>query len=155
MAALTIAAAMILAATCQNVVDPHTIVGIAKRESGLDPAAVSAPNRDGSRDYGLMQINDRNFAWLGLTANGALDPCRSIAAAARLLASLSRYNTGNPTTGFANGYVSSVTHAIRAVKAATPGADVQPVKAQQIQRPSLDPPFASVFARPSSAAKEK
>lgn len=36
-----------------------TFVCIAHRESGYDTTAVSKPNRDGSVDYGLFQINSR------------------------------------------------------------------------------------------------
>jgi type IV secretion system protein VirB1 len=79
-----------------------------------------------SVDVGLMQVNSHNFARLGLTVAQALDPCSSLAAGARLLVeayqggatdaeqqhalriALSRYNTGDATMGFANGYVRKV-----------------------------------------------
>ena len=105
---LTEAAVISLAIACAPGLDPTMIVGISKHESGLDPMRISPPNPNGSRDYGLMQINDRNFRWLGLTEQTALDPCQSIAAAARLLMSFSRYNTGSPTSGLRNGYVEAV-----------------------------------------------
>jgi type IV secretion system protein VirB1 len=105
---LTEAAVISLAIACAPGLDPSTIAGLARQESGLDPLRISRPNPNGSRDYGLMQINDRNFRWLGLTEQSALDPCQSIAAAARLLASYSRYNTGSPTAGLRNGYVEAV-----------------------------------------------
>jgi len=105
---LTEAALISLALACAPGLDPTTIVGIARHESGLDPMRISPPNPNRSRDYGLMQINDRNFGWLGLTEQTALDPCQSIAAAARLLTSYSRYNTGSPTAGLHNGYVEGV-----------------------------------------------
>jgi soluble lytic murein transglycosylase-like protein len=92
--ALSLAAVTLLASTCQHVVAPSTIVGIAQHESGLDPARVHL-NTDGTRDRGLMQINERNDAWLGLT--DPFNPCQSIRAAADLLASFSRYNSGSPT----------------------------------------------------------
>jgi len=105
---LTEAAVISLAIACAPGLDPTMIVGISKHESGLDPMRISPPNPNGSRDYGLMQINDRNFRWLGLTEQTALDPCQSIAAAARLLTSFSRYSTGSPTSGLRNGYVEAV-----------------------------------------------
>lgn len=117
MTVLSLGAALALAATCQNVVDPQMIVGIAQYESGLNPGAISK-NQDGSRDFGLMQINERNLAWLGLSAEMAMDPCQSIAAAGRLLASYSRYNTGTPAAGFSNSYVANVISSVRKVKAA-------------------------------------
>lgn len=93
---LTAAAVLTLAGSCQSAVAPVTILKIAQHESGLNPEATHR-NRDGSTDYGLMQVNERNFPWLGLTRESALDPCQSIAAAAKLLASFSRYNSGSPT----------------------------------------------------------
>ena len=105
-AVLTAAAVFALAGTCQSLVAPMTILKIAQVESALDPQAVHR-NRDGSTDFGLMQINSKNFALLGLTSMAdALDPCRSISAAAALLASFSRYNSGSPTRSLA--YAASV-----------------------------------------------
>lgn len=79
-----------------------------------------------SVDLGLMQINSANLSRLGLTLADAFDPCRNLAAADRLLVAgyaappsgedpqpavrqaLSRYNTGDPARGLANGYVTRV-----------------------------------------------
>lgn len=79
-----------------------------------------------SVDIGLMQINSSNLSALGMTVEDALDPCRSLEAGASLLSAayargasiadrqaalliaLSRYNTGNPLTGIANGYANQV-----------------------------------------------
>ncbi len=73
-----------------------------------------------------MQVNSANLPALGLTVASALDPCRSIAAGAAILAgdyaggathaeqqtalrvAISRYNTGNAERGFLNGYVHRV-----------------------------------------------
>ena len=107
MTALTEAGVLALALSCAPGLDPAMITGIARHESGLNPSAVHV-NPNGSRDVGLMQINERNFGWLGLTPQSALDPCQSIRAAAQLLQSYSRYNTGAPDRGFANGYVAKV-----------------------------------------------
>ena len=93
---LTAATVLTLAASCQSTVAPVTILKIAQVESGLNTNAAHW-NRDGTADYGLMQINERNFPWLGLTRESALDPCRSIEASGRVLASFSRYNSGSPT----------------------------------------------------------
>lgn len=103
-----------LADRCAPGVAPGTLLPIAYVESRLNPAAVNI-NKDGSRDIGLMQINERNFGWLGLTHQTALDPCESIRAASNLLKSYSRYNTGNPEKGFVNGYVNRVISASSAV----------------------------------------
>jgi type IV secretion system protein VirB1 len=142
MTALTEAAVMTLALACAPDLDPMMITGIARQESGLDPARVSAPNVNGSRDIGLMQINERNFGWLHLTMQTALDPCQSIRAAAQLLLSYSRYNTGSPTAGFGNGYVPSVVAAVAQTKAgAAAPIQQQPTLSEQIT------PFTSEESR--------
>ncbi|QTG17162.1 type IV secretion system lytic transglycosylase VirB1 (plasmid) [Agrobacterium tumefaciens] len=137
-----------LARECAPSVAPSTLAAIAQVESRFDPLAVH-DNTTGetlhwqnrakatqvvmdrldarhSLDVGLMQINSRNFSVLGLTPDGALQPCTSLSAAANLLASryaggdtadeeqsalrraISAYNTGDFTHGFANGYVRKV-----------------------------------------------
>ena len=77
-----------------------------------------------SVDLGLMQVNSRHLAALGVTIEQVLDPCTNIrsgatiltadyAEAARnrgegqlaLMAALSAYNTGDFYRGFVNGYV--------------------------------------------------
>jgi type IV secretion system protein VirB1 len=113
---MTVAAALALAMQCAPGIDPYLIVGHAKHESGLDPTRISAPNTNGTRDYGLMQINEANFGWLGLTPKTALDPCLSMSAGATVLKASSAYNTGSTTKGITNGYVSRVVGQIRAVK---------------------------------------
>ena len=93
---LTAAAVLALASTCQHTFAPKTILAIAQQESGLNAAAVHI-NRDGSTDRGLMQINDRNFGFLGMTPRTAENPCASIAAAEAILRAMSGYNSGSPT----------------------------------------------------------
>jgi len=75
-------------------------------------------------DLGLMQINSTNVARLGYRIEDMFEPCKNIAAGARvlsefyvvasykydntqvaLLAALSAYNTGNFIDGFTNGYI--------------------------------------------------
>lgn len=77
-----------------------------------------------SVDMGLMQVNSRNLAKVGLTPETVFDACNNIKAGTMILsgnysraivmhgegqaalrASLSAYNTGNMTRGFRNGYV--------------------------------------------------
>lgn len=114
MAVLDPATILALAVQCSPVkVDPNLILAIARVESGYDPTRISAPNANGTRDYGLMQVNTANFGWLGLTAETALDPCQSIRAGVRVLTSLSAYNTGKPTAGLDNGYVHKVVASYR------------------------------------------
>jgi type IV secretion system protein VirB1 len=128
---LTIAAALALAVQCAPGVDPVTLVGIAKHESGLDPTRINV-NSNGSRDLGLMQINESNFEWLGLTATTAMDPCRSLAAGALVLKSLSAYNSGSPTKGMH--YAELVTASIHQVKATAPAPEIrEPVAAPAVR----------------------
>lgn len=77
-----------------------------------------------SVDLGLMQINSKNLAGLGYTVEDMFEPCKNLAAGARVLstfyanarpkyeteqdalrAALSAYNTGNFINGFTNGYL--------------------------------------------------
>lgn len=144
-----------LARDCAPSVDPTTLAAIAKVESGFDPLAAhdnttgeslhwddqtqarhSVRNRldaQHSIDVGLMQINSKNFPVLNLTIEKALQPCKSLAAAAYLLESryaggdtaaarqlalrkaISAYNTGDLQSGFANGYVRKVEAAAREI----------------------------------------
>jgi type IV secretion system protein VirB1 len=147
-AALPIAVVAQLALACAPNVAVDTTLAIAHHESNLNPLAIydntarrayvpGSPEEalaiarglidsKHSVDLGLMQINSGNLAWLSLPIEAAFDPCRSIAAGARVLseayrgggtqdeqrraleAALSRYNTGNPADGFTNGYVRKV-----------------------------------------------
>ncbi|RAK52776.1 lytic transglycosylase domain-containing protein [Phenylobacterium deserti] len=143
------AALAALAAACAPQVAPVTLVAVAQVESGLDPLAIGIngaqpralrPRTAGEAaatarrliaegrnlDLGLAQINVRNLGWLGLSVEAAFDPCRNLAAAARVLQAgyrphdaarsgtpalhiaLSRYNTGRATAGLRNGYVAKV-----------------------------------------------
>ncbi|MBU1376172.1 MAG: lytic transglycosylase domain-containing protein [Alphaproteobacteria bacterium] len=147
---LDLATFMTLATSCAPTVAPTTLLAVARAESGLDPLAigVNAPTtprvpatstatavREARRliaagrdiDLGLAQINVRNLSGLGLTVADAFDPCRNLAASARVLSegyrralpasgpgqpalrtALSYYNTGSPDRGFRNGYVARV-----------------------------------------------
>jgi type IV secretion system protein VirB1 len=140
MSALSVQAALALALQCAPGVDPNLLVGIARHESGLDPAATHR-NANGTTDYGLLQINTANFGWLGMSVESSLDPCRSMAAGAAILTGLARYNTGSPTLGITNGYSAAVTASVRAVK-----AGLEPAAAS-------NPPTA-VYAHPARSGRE-
>ena len=143
------------------------LVGIAQRESGLDPltlhdnasgevlrgaGVIEAARRriaaGHSVDLGAWQINSRNLSLLGLGIADAFEPCKSAAAAARLIELFSRYNTGSPTRGIANGYARSVLTAIRAVKAASATPTPIPAPVQS----SMPAPYP--FARPSPTGRD-
>jgi type IV secretion system protein VirB1 len=159
---LTVATLTALALRCAPAAAPETLLAVAEVESGRNPfaigvnrgagapppaatrdAAIAAARRLLARganvDLGLAQINSANLGPLGLTVDDAFDPCRNLAAAARLLSAdyqvarytfadeqaalrraLSRYNTGDDTRGFRNGYVARVEAA--AAGRATPAA---------------------------------
>ncbi len=160
---LTAAAVLSLAAQCAPDVAPQTLLALARAESGLDSLAIrrnpggpaprqasagaaiaaagSALRRGANLDLGLMQINSANLLRLDLTLADAFDPCRGLAAAARLLAvdyraarsahvdpqralraALSAYNTGDRTRGVRNGYVARVEAAAGFRPAPTPRA---------------------------------
>lgn len=66
-------------------INPDLLHAIAWQESNINPAAISPPNQNRSRDWGMMQINERNFTLLGLSQLTALDAEQSVRAAARLI----------------------------------------------------------------------
>lgn len=113
--------------------DPLAVRDNTTRESwtpsSLSAAAALAKNRlklGHSVDVGLMQINSGNLASLGIEVKDAFDACHSLDAANRILQTalaagsneaerqaailitLSRYNTGKPLSGIANGYANRV-----------------------------------------------
>lgn len=83
---------------------------LARKESGFRADAVGAVNSNGSRDYGLMQINDATARSMGLDVGQLLEPRYCIHAAAGLLLRIKRelgtayssqtwvaaYNAGSP-----------------------------------------------------------
>ena len=147
---LELATVVGLAQQCAPSVAVETLVSVVHTESHFNPYAigvnakgVAAPKpsdrasaaaaarsliaRGYNIDLGLGQINSANLRWLGLSVEDAFDPCRNLAAAARVLASnylnvvrsspstevaiataMSMYNTGSRSRGFGNGYVGRV-----------------------------------------------
>ncbi|API61329.1 hypothetical protein BSL82_17995 (plasmid) [Tardibacter chloracetimidivorans] len=146
---VSFAMALDLARQCAPSVAPATILAIAHAESELDTLAINVNGGPKLRpatsaadaaalaqryiaagysvDLGLGQINSNNLGWLGLSVEDTFDPCRNLAAAARVIGlnystaarggasgpeamgiALSLYNTGKPRRGFANGYVARV-----------------------------------------------
>jgi type IV secretion system protein VirB1 len=156
---LAVQAALALAMKCAPSVDPHVIVAIGQRESALEPliihdnttrqvlhgegVVIAAAQRIAaghSVDLGLMQINSGNLGLLGLPLGDAFTACKSMAAAARLLALFSKYNTGSPTRGV--GYAIRVMAAMHGLR-----ADDEPVAAQD-QTAVTEIPQQSCNARP-------
>ena len=137
---------------CAPNVAPSTIQEIIRVESGGNPLAININTRNGVKlkptikittaehaiavtyaamqlghtvDMGYMQVNSANLKMLGHTVEDMFEPCKNLAAGARILtmayasaltrhidpqaalrAALSAYNTGNFTRGFQNGYIS-------------------------------------------------
>lgn len=153
---LSLAAFHALAAACAPGIAPETLAAIARAESAFHVLAIGMNGSSGgavrpatsqeaaaragelirqgrSVDLGIMQINNRNLGWLGLSIEDAFDPCRNIAAGARVLTSFSGYNTGHPQRGFANGYVARVL-------AASTGSAAQPPAPAATLPPDPPPP---------------
>jgi len=65
-------------------VSPAALEAIFSKESNFNPMALNL-NANGTRDYGMGQINDINLAHLGLTPQSAMNPFTNIDASARLL----------------------------------------------------------------------
>lgn len=124
-----------------NCVSPQlapVMVGVCSYESGLNSAKVHA-NPNGTRDYGLCQVNDVNLRWTGLTDRTALDPCLNIAAGAKVL--LAKYNGNPPDLGKIK-YADGVTARIR-------GIDKKSIDEPMPLPP--DPPV--IFLRPSHSRR--
>lgn len=106
--ALTLAAALVLAAQCAPAVAPETLLSVVQVESRFEPLAIavngaprivveptsvddavakaSALIKAGRNiDLGLAQINSRNLSWLGLSLADVFEPCTNLRAAARIL----------------------------------------------------------------------
>lgn len=147
---LQLASVVALAQQCAPSVAPETLLSVVHAESKFDTLAIGVnargvrPERPATPaaaariarsliargyniDLGLGQINSANLRWLGLSVEDTFDPCRNLAAAARVLSSnfldaartqgssdraisvaLSMYNTGSQARGFGNGYVARV-----------------------------------------------
>jgi type IV secretion system protein VirB1 len=183
---LDLAALQTLAEACAPAVAPTILLAIDQVESGFDPLAIgvngptprrlsfASPAAAGSAarrliaggadvDLGLGQINARNLPRLGLSPEAAFDPCRNLAASARVLAddyrriappagrepaglltALSYYNTGRADRGFANGYVARVTTAAHRIAPALQASDAVPAPPSESAR--RERPAWAVFA---------
>ncbi len=147
---LELATVVGLAQQCAPSVAVETLVSVVHTESRFNPYAIGVNAKGVAKpdpldkasaiatartliarglniDLGLGQINSANLKWLGLSVEDAFDPCRNLAAAARVLSSnylsvarsspsteaaiataMSMYNTGSRSRGFGNGYVGRV-----------------------------------------------
>lgn len=106
--AISLAAALVLAAQCAPSVAPETLLSVVQVESRFEPLAIGvngaprvvvAPTsvddavaKAGALitagrniDLGLAQINSKNLSWLGLSLADVFEPCTNLRAAARIL----------------------------------------------------------------------
>ena len=65
--------------------DAALVGAFAKVESNFNPDAISPPNSNGTRDYGLMQINTVNFSRYNVDIANVLDPDINLNAALTIL----------------------------------------------------------------------
>ncbi len=152
------------------------------RDAAVALATALIEQQGRSVDLGLMQVNSRNLGSLRLTVAEALNPCTNISAGARILregytaasrheadpqralrVAFSRYNTGHPERGFANGYVQRVQGAAQVVVPAIrlrEGAAAPPrrLDASGSESPVEDPdapPDWDVWARATHAGRPR
>ncbi len=106
--AISLAAALVLAAQCAPAVAPETLLSVVQVESRFEPLAIGVNGESRiaisptsveeavakaaaliaagrNVDLGLAQINSRNLSWLGLSLREVFHPCTNLAAAARIL----------------------------------------------------------------------
>lgn len=106
--AISLAAALALAAQCAPGVAPETLLSVIQVESRFEPLAIGvngAPRvvvapvsaedavtkataliaAGRNVDLGLAQINSKNLFWLGLSLREVFEPCTNLRAAARVL----------------------------------------------------------------------
>ena len=170
-----------LAQECAPLVAPQTMAAIVKTESQFQPLAIGINNRaqlahqPNSKeeaittatsliakgyniDMGLGQVNSANLIKTGLSVEDAFEPCKNLAAAAKILhsnyqtasrkvqgeqptlyAALSAYNTGSFTKGFKNGYVQKVLNnaALAATNQVVPAIVTIPLTETNATKPAV------------------
>ncbi len=181
-----------LAQACAPQVAPATLVAVAHAESRFNPLAIGVNGRNArslspdsldvairtataliaegrSIDIGLGQINSANLGWLNLSVADAFDPCKNLAASARVLAAgyrpadgsaearqaalrvaFSIYNTGDRRRGFENGYVARVERSADQLAGWTRPLDVEVPPSAPIAvtlTATLEPAAWDVFGR--------
>lgn len=159
----------LLAQECAPQVAHQTMAAIVKTESAFRPLAIGINGKvrlarqpeskeeavvtakwliklGYNIDMGLGQINSANLPKLGITVDDVFEPCKNLAASARilqgnyqaakgkgqgeqaaLLAALSAYNTGSFSKGFTNGYVQNVARNAGVEITNTPGIKATPI----------------------------
>lgn len=98
-------------------VEVRLLKSIAQVESGMDPSVVGK-NNNGSRDFGLMQINSTHLGWLGKHGiNESMlvkDPCVSVLVGAAILKNMVNiYGYGWEAVGAYNAGAGKNKHRLR------------------------------------------
>lgn len=184
-----------LAQECAPWVAHETLAAIVKHESAFRPLAIGVNGKGRlarqpenkeeaiatakwllangyNIDLGLGQVNSSNLAKTGLTVEDAFEPCKNLAASAKILqwnyqnavrkvpgeqaalqAALSAYNTGSLTAGFSNGYVQKVINnaGVGATLAQTPAVGKKPAVKITPEGAKDETPSADVNVYSSSA----
>lgn len=114
---------MIRAAAAKYNIPADVALAVAQHESNFNPTAVSPTNPNGTKDYGVMQLNSATLQQNGLTPDQALDPAVNIDIGVRMLGQyygqyggdlpsvLGAYNAGPGAVSSGNlpsNYISSV-----------------------------------------------
>lgn len=128
----------VCALSLQPGITPDRLAAYATVESGRNTEVISRPNTDGSRDYGLMQINSQWFGKFGVNAATIMEPCTNLRIGAIILADADRqaaciYNTGRALCR--NGYDEKIVRA-QARIAGAPPAPLAPVAAPEPPPPA-------------------
>ena len=106
-------------------INPRLLLAIAYVESGFNYRAVNI-NKNGSRDFGMFQINEKNLKRLGLPVKVAFNPCKSAYVAGYILRqcvntygytwkAIDCYNKGYKAKGYTK-YVRKVLRAYRRIR---------------------------------------
>lgn len=77
------------AAAKKHGVPSNLLRAIARKESGFRNVS-SPPNANGTRDHGIMQVNERTAAHYGVTVDALMSPAVCVDVAARLLSDIRR-----------------------------------------------------------------
>jgi hypothetical protein len=128
------------------------LAAIATAESNGNVRAISAPNRNSTRDYGLFQINESNFARFGVNAQSVMSPCKNLEIGVAILAeadvrALCLYNSGRPHCP-PDGYPARV-HAAAARAAGKPAVVAPAVIPHSAARPKPPKPPDACAAVPA------
>jgi hypothetical protein len=155
---------MIRASAAKYGLPPDVAIAVAQQESRFNPSAVSAANSNGTRDYGLFQLNTALLSDKGITPDQALDPAVNIDAGVSTLATywqryggdlpsvLGAYNAGPGAVSSGNlpsSYITSVMNILGPDSGVPPvsdtgSGDTTPVASGMVNILGSDVPISSL-----------